>query len=70
MNNSNLGFFFQEHRDLEARIAQIIKNTEEVKVAVVTKPKRKDKYAFQTRPYDETEESVIDDDELHSLLGV
>ena len=64
---------FQEHRDLEARIAQIIKSTEEKTYEPVAQPPpHRNKYAFQTRPYneDDGEEAVMDDEELHSLLGV
>ncbi len=67
--NTRKIFLFQEHRDLEARIAQIIQNTEATKPKSF-KPKKKDKSAFQTRPYNEHEEGVMDDEELHSLLGV
>ena len=67
--------FFQEHRDLEARIAQIIKSTEEAVQKPAPKyvpPPRKSshKYSTHTRPYNENEEDVMDDDELHNLLGV
>ena len=65
--------YFQEHRDLEARIAQIIKSTEETPYTPPARPPHKaHKYSFQTRPYNENdeEEAVMDDEELHSLLGV
>ena len=63
---------FQVPRDLEARIAQIIKSTEETTYSPATPPPRHNKYSFQTRPYneDDGEEAVMDDEELHSLLGV
>lgn len=68
---------YQEHRDLEARIAQIIKSAEsttsEAPPAAPARPQAKrDRHNFQTRPYndDEEEEVVMDDEELHSLLGV
>jgi len=63
----------EEHRDLEARIAQIIKSTEETQYnPEPAEPRRRSRYAFQTRPYneDDGEEAVMDDEELHSLLGV
>ena len=58
---------------MEARIAQIIKNTETVEFSdrKFTSPRRHNKYSFETRPYnDNDEEAVMDDEELHSLLGV
>lgn len=67
-------WIFQEHRDLEARIAQIIKSTEEASYGspAFEPPPKPSKYSFQTRPYneDDDEEQVMDDEELHSLLGV
>ena len=64
-----------ESRDLEARLAQIIKDVEEDKRkydAPEERSPRKRKKAFKTRQYDENcgEEAAMDDEELHSLLGV
>ena len=64
--------YLQEHRDLKARIAQIIKSTEETQYSPAVSAPKANKYSFQTRPYndDDDEEPVMDDEELHSLLGV
>ncbi|CAI9736128.1 lens epithelium-derived growth factor-like [Octopus vulgaris] len=73
----------EEHRDLEARIAQIIKGTESYgyeepqhttnQLEQNTKNKHTDSTPF-TAPANEEEEEddepVMDDEELHSLLGV
>jgi hypothetical protein len=71
-------FSFQEHRDLDARIAQIIQNAKG-NLSYTPPPvqhhrhtRRERKERMQTKPYNENdaEESVMDDEELHSLLGV
>ena len=67
-----------ESRDLEARLAQIIKDVEQDKrkysseVPEERSPRKRHKKSFKTRQYDETggEEAAMDDEELHSLLGV
>lgn len=66
-----------EHRDLEARIAQLIKNTDsstlDPSYPAVTSVAKHHKQNLQTQPYnddDEEQEPVMDDEELHSLLGV
>ena len=64
--------------DLEARIAQIMKSVEEDKIKYsqaappkdAKTPRKRKSAAFKTRPLDEGEEAVMDDEELHSLLGV
>ncbi|KAK2156576.1 hypothetical protein LSH36_209g01010 [Paralvinella palmiformis] len=67
----------EEHRDLEARIAQLIKNTDsstlDPSYPTVTSGSKHHKQNLQTQPYsedDEEQEPVMDDEELHSLLGV
>ena len=67
---------FQEPRDLEERIQLIIKGVEEENKKYSNAPKqpsprKRHRHSLKTRPYsDGNEESVMDDEELHSLLGV
>ena len=67
---------FQEHRDLDARIAQIIENAKETTYSAPSFPqplsRRARKERMQTKPYNDNdeEEAVMDDEELHTLLGV
>ena len=73
----------QEHGDLDSRIAQLIKIDNSVDTfpavaaaaaSVVTAPAaptKPNKQNLRTQPYNEEEgEAVMDDEELHSLLGV
>ena len=63
--------------DLETRIAAIIKGVEESEKQNEAQPRppkhrKRDKQQFQTKPYNEgaEEEAIMDDEELHNLLGV
>lgn len=83
-NYSSYFLFIKEHRDLEARIAQIIKSTESESPKAVTPPKPKlpdppvvtDEDEIDQEEEEEEEDiqseedPIMDDDELHSLLGV
>ena len=67
----------QEHVDLESRIAAIIKGVEESEKQNEAQPpppkhRKRDKQQFQTKPYNDggEDEPIMDDEELHSLLGV
>jgi len=76
----------QDHRDLEARIATLFSRSGSLSKHSSSKPsssgsarrpsatrpspRRHHKTHLKTQPYSETDEQVMDDEELHSLLGV
>lgn len=75
---TDFDFSQQEHLDLDARIAQIIENAKgntSIVASSLSQPhqsRRARKERLQTKPYNENdeEEAVMDDEELHTLLGV
>jgi hypothetical protein len=72
----------QDHRNLEARIATLFSRSGSLSkpkssssshhrsVTSRISPRRHHKTHLKTLPYNDSEEQVMDDEELHSLLGV